>query len=72
MTSNDSPPPVIKVLQINLNHSWTAQQLMAQAMVERRTDVALISDYDITLRTNRYLLNVYYNILKILKNTILQ
>lgn len=46
MTSNDSSPPVIKVLQINLNHSWTAQQLLTQTMVERKTDVALISDYN--------------------------
>lgn len=35
----------IKVLQVNLNHCWAAQQLLAQTMYERETDVALISDF---------------------------
>lgn len=36
---------VIKVLQVNLNHCWMAQQLLAQTMVERGTTVAVISDF---------------------------
>lgn len=38
-------PPVIKVIQVNLNHCWAAQQLLDQTLVERNSDVALISDY---------------------------
>jgi len=38
-------PLVTKVLQVNLNHCWTAQQLLSQTMAECGTDVALISDY---------------------------
>jgi len=33
------------VLQINLNHCWTAQQLLTQTMAERKANIALISDY---------------------------
>ncbi|KAL4082654.1 hypothetical protein QTP88_029715 [Uroleucon formosanum] len=34
-----------KVLQVNLNHCWTAQQLLSQTVAERSVDVALICDY---------------------------
>lgn len=38
--------PVIRFLQVNLNHCWTAQQLLAQTAIERKTDVILVSDYN--------------------------
>jgi len=34
-----------KVLQVNLNYCWIAQQLLTQTMLKRKTDVALISDF---------------------------
>ncbi|XP_060881919.1 uncharacterized protein LOC132953544 [Metopolophium dirhodum] len=33
------------MLQVNLNHCWTAQQLLAQTVVDRNIDVLLICDY---------------------------
>ncbi|CAI6362475.1 unnamed protein product [Macrosiphum euphorbiae] len=36
---------MIKVIQINLNHCWTAQQLISQTVRDRNIDVLLISDY---------------------------
>ncbi|XP_060881671.1 uncharacterized protein LOC132953154 [Metopolophium dirhodum] len=36
---------MIKVIQINLNHCWTAQQLLMQTISERGIDVTIISDY---------------------------
>lgn len=30
---------VIKILQINLNHCWAAQQLLVQTVVERSKDI---------------------------------
>jgi len=39
----------MKVLQVYLNHSWTAQQLLTQTMIERKTDVAIICDYNRTI-----------------------
>lgn len=35
----------MKALQINLNHCWAAQQLLAQTMKDRSTDVILVSEY---------------------------
>jgi len=45
MPVNDAKSSLIKVLQVNLNHCRTAQQLLSQTMEERRVDVAHISDY---------------------------
>lgn len=36
----------IGVIQINLNHCWTAQQLLLQTMAERSATVAVVSDYN--------------------------
>lgn len=38
--------PGIKVLQVNLNHCWTAQQLLLQTIVELNIDVVIVSDYN--------------------------
>ncbi|CAI6362891.1 unnamed protein product [Macrosiphum euphorbiae] len=35
----------IKVIQINLNHCWAAQQLLLQTMAELQSSIAIISDY---------------------------
>jgi len=40
------PTPWIKVLQVNLNHCWTAQQLFLQTVAELNTDVVIVSDYN--------------------------
>jgi len=40
------PPPVIRVLQVNLNHCWTAQQLLLHTVAELGTDVVIVSDYN--------------------------
>lgn len=39
------PPVGIKVVQINLNHCWTAQQLLLHTITEVDATIALISDY---------------------------
>lgn len=36
---------VFKILQINLNHCWAAQQLLAQTVVECSMDIVLLNDY---------------------------
>jgi len=36
----------IGVIQINLNNSWTAQQLLLQTMAERRSRIAVLSEYN--------------------------
>ncbi|CAI6374150.1 unnamed protein product [Macrosiphum euphorbiae] len=36
----------IGVIQINLNNSWTAQQLLLQTMAERGSRVAVLSEYN--------------------------
>jgi len=38
--------PVFKVLQVNLNHCWAAQQLLLQTVAERGIDVVVVSDYN--------------------------
>ncbi|XP_025405681.1 uncharacterized protein LOC112679947 [Sipha flava] len=35
----------LRVLQVNLNHCWTAQQLLAQTILERNVDVVIASDH---------------------------
>lgn len=35
----------IKVIQVNLNHCWAAQQLLTQTAYERSTDIFIVSDY---------------------------
>lgn len=37
-------PPGVKVLQVNLYHSWAAQQLLRQTTHELGVDLALVSD----------------------------
>jgi len=36
----------IGVIQINLNNSWTAQQLLLQTMAERGSGIAVLSEYN--------------------------
>ncbi|KAL4083833.1 hypothetical protein QTP88_029149 [Uroleucon formosanum] len=38
--------PGVKVLQVNLNHCWMAQQLLLQTVVELNIDVVIVSDYN--------------------------
>lgn len=38
--------PVFKVLQVNLNHCWVAQQLLLQTVAERGIDIVVASDYN--------------------------
>lgn len=45
MIGNHTPKPLMKVLQTNQNHCWTAQQLLMQTIAERDIDVTIISDY---------------------------
>lgn len=40
-----SQPSMAKVLQVNLNHCWAAQQLLAHTVLERGIDVVIVSDY---------------------------
>lgn len=40
------PLPGYKVLQVNLNHCWTAQQLLLQTVAELCIDVVIVSDYN--------------------------
>ncbi|KAE9542319.1 hypothetical protein AGLY_003446 [Aphis glycines] len=42
---SSSPRLALRVIQVNLNHCWVAQQLLSQTMVERDARVALICDY---------------------------
>jgi len=34
-----------KVIQINLNHCWSAQQLLLKTMAELQSSIAIISEY---------------------------
>lgn len=34
------------VIQVNLNNSWTAQQLLLQTMAERRSNIAVLCEYN--------------------------
>lgn len=48
MTSSQSPG--LKVLQINLNHCWTAQQFLMQTAAELCIDVVVVSDCYCSMR----------------------
>lgn len=44
--NNSRSSSAIKVLQVNLNHCWAAQQLLLQTIAERGIDVVIVSDYN--------------------------
>jgi len=46
MPLTSGQPLVVKVLQVNLNHCWTAQQLVLQTVAELESDVVIVSDYN--------------------------
>jgi hypothetical protein len=45
--NNNRSSSAIKVLQVNLNHCWAAQQLLLQTIAERGIDVVVVSDYNL-------------------------